>query len=62
MCSVYEPGWMEQHQYRCCKKPFLSIEEIDAGENPPNSKEFLLTVTPPILILKGGIILERFEG
>jgi len=53
---------MEQHQYRRCKNPFLSIEEIDAGENPPNSKEFLLTVTPPILILKDGIILERFEG
>jgi hypothetical protein len=53
---------MEQHQYRSSKNPYLSIEEIDAGENPPNSKEFLLTETPPILILKDGIILERFEG
>ena len=38
------------------------IEEIDAIKNPQYIKEFLLKVTPTIVILKEGILQERFEG
>jgi thioredoxin 1 len=38
------------------------IEEIDAIKNPQYIKEFLLKVTPTIVILKEGILLEQFEG
>jgi thioredoxin 1 len=40
----------------------LIIEEIDAIKNPQYIKEFLLKVTPTIVILKDGILVERFEG
>jgi thioredoxin 1 len=40
----------------------IAIEEIDAIKNPQYIKEFQLTVTPTIVILKEGTILERFEG
>jgi thioredoxin 1 len=39
-----------------------TIEEIDAIKNPQYIKEFLLKVTPTIVILKEGTLLERFEG
>ena len=40
----------------------IAIEEIDAIKNPQYIKEFLLKVTPTIVILKEGTLLERFEG
>jgi len=40
----------------------ITIEEIDAIKNPQYIKEFLLKVTPTIVILKEGTLLERFEG
>jgi thioredoxin 1 len=39
-----------------------TIEEIDAIKNPQYVKEFLLKVTPTMVILKEGTLLERFEG
>jgi len=38
------------------------IEEIDAIKNPQYIKEFLLKVTPTIVILKEGTLMEWFEG
>jgi thioredoxin 1 len=40
----------------------ITIEEIDAIKNPQYIKEFLLKVTPTIVVLKEGSVLERFEG
>jgi thioredoxin 1 len=40
----------------------IIIEEIDAIKNPQYIKEFLLKVPSTIVILKGGTLLERFEG
>jgi thioredoxin 1 len=40
----------------------ITIEEIDAIKNPQYIKEFLLKVTPTMVILKEGTLLERFEG
>jgi len=40
----------------------LTIEEIDAVKNPQYIKEYQLTATPTILILKDEKIMERFEG
>jgi thioredoxin 1 len=40
----------------------LTIEEIDAVENPQYIKEYHLKVTPTIIILKDGVERERFEG
>jgi thioredoxin 1 len=40
----------------------IAIEEIDAIKNPQYIKEFLLKVTPTIVILKEGTLMERFEG
>jgi thioredoxin 1 len=40
----------------------ITIEEIDATKNPQYIKEFQLKVTPTIVILEEGILLERFEG
>ena len=40
----------------------ITIEEIDAIKNPQFIKEYLLKVTPTIVILKEGTLLERFEG
>jgi len=44
------------------KKLNITIEEIDAIKNPESIKEFGLKVTPTIVILKDGNLLERFEG
>jgi len=40
----------------------IPIEEIDAVKNPDLIKEFGLKVTPTIVILRDGILKERFEG
>ena len=40
----------------------ITIEEIDAIKNLQYIKEFLLKVTPTMVILKEGTLLERFEG
>ena len=40
----------------------ITIEEIDAIKNPQYIREFLLKVTPTIVILKEGTLQERFEG
>lgn len=40
----------------------ITIEEIDATQNPQCITEFQLKVTPTIVILKEGILLERFKG
>jgi thioredoxin 1 len=66
MC-FYQPGCMgcmEQTPINTevAKTLNLIIEEIDAIKNPQYIKEFLLKVTPTIVILKDGILVERFEG
>jgi thioredoxin 1 len=63
----YQPGCMgcmEQTpiNIEVAKALNFIIEEIDAIKNPQYIKEFLLKVTPTIVILKEGILLERFEG
>jgi len=40
----------------------ITIEEIDAVENPQYVKEYQLKVTPTILVLVDTIVKERFEG
>jgi thioredoxin 1 len=40
----------------------LTIEEIDAVENPQYIKEYTLKVTPTIILIQDGIVRERFEG
>ncbi len=40
----------------------LTIEEIDAIKNPQYVRQFQLKVTPTIVILKEGILQQRFEG
>ncbi len=40
----------------------ITIEEIDAIKNSNYIKEFQLKVTPTIVLLKEGTVLERFEG
>ncbi|MFA4861088.1 thioredoxin family protein [Methanoregula sp.] len=40
----------------------LKIEEIDAVKNPQYIKEYQLTATPTILVIKDGMVMERFEG
>jgi thioredoxin 1 len=66
MC-FYQPGCMgcmEQTPINTevAKTLNLIIEEIDAIKNPQYIKEFQLKVTPTIVILKDGILVERFEG
>ncbi len=63
----YQPGCMgcmEQTPINTevAKALNLIIEEIDAIKNPQYIREFLLKVTPTIVILKEGTLLERFEG
>jgi len=57
-------GCMEQTPINTevAKKLSLTIEEIDAIKNPQYIREFLLKVTPTIVILKDGVLMERFEG
>jgi len=40
----------------------ITIEEIDATKNTRYIDEFNLKVTPTIVILKDGILQQRFEG
>jgi thioredoxin 1 len=63
----YQPGCMgcmEQSPINTevAKALNLTFEEIDAIKNPQYIGEFLLKVTPTIVILKEGILMERFEG
>jgi len=65
--SFYQPGCMgcmEQAPINAelAKSFNITIEEIDAIKNPHYIREFQLKVTPTIIVLKDGIILQRFEG
>jgi thioredoxin 1 len=40
----------------------VTIEEIDAVQNPQYIKDYNLKVTPTIVLLKDGEVRERFEG
>jgi len=67
MICFYQPGCMgcmEQTPINTevGKALNITIEEIDAIKNPQFIKEYLLKVTPTIVILKEGTLLERFEG
>jgi thioredoxin 1 len=63
----YQPGCMgcmEQTPINTevAKSLNITIEEIDATKNPDYIREFQLKVTPTIVILKDGLVKERFEG
>ncbi len=63
----YQPGCMgcmEQTPINAevAKSLNIPIEEIDATKNPHYISEFQLKVTPTIVILKDGILQQRFEG
>ena len=63
----YQPGCMgcmEQTPINgeVVKSLNIVIEEIDAIKNPQHIREFQLKVTPTIVILKDGLLMERFEG
>jgi thioredoxin 1 len=63
----YQPGCMgcreqEPINREVEKVTGLTIEEIDAVENPQYIKEYQLKVTPTIILLQDGTIRERFEG
>ncbi len=63
----YQPGCMgcmeQQPINREVEKALgLTIEEIDAVENPQYIKDYQLKVTPTIILLQDGIVRERFEG
>jgi thioredoxin len=65
--SFYQPGCMgcmEQAPINAevAKSLNITIEEIDAIQNPHYIREFQLKVTPTIIILKNGILQQRFEG
>jgi thioredoxin 1 len=65
--SFYQPGCMgcmEQTPINAevAKSLNITIEEIDATKNPRNIDEFQLKVTPTIVVLKDGKVLQRFEG
>jgi thioredoxin 1 len=57
-------GCMEQTPINeeVAKSLNIDIEEIDAIKNPQYIREFQLKVTPTIVILKDGLLMERFEG
>jgi len=57
-------GCMEQTPINeeVAKSLNITIEEIDAIKNPQYIREFQLKVTPTIVILKDGLLMERFEG
>jgi thioredoxin 1 len=40
----------------------ITIEEIDAVKNPHYIKEYQLKATPTILVIRDGVVKERFEG
>lgn len=40
----------------------VPIEEIDAVKHPHYVREYALTATPTILIIRDGTVAERFEG
>jgi len=40
----------------------VKIEEIDAVKNPQYVRDYLLKVTPTIVIVKDGEVKERLEG
>jgi thioredoxin 1 len=65
--SFYQPGCIgcvEQTPINTevAKALHITIEEIDAIKNPHYIREFLLKVTPTIVILNEGILQKRFEG
>jgi thioredoxin 1 len=63
----YQPGCMgcmEQTPINAevARSLNITIEEIDAIKNPDYIREFQLKVTPTIVILKDGLVKERFQG
>jgi thioredoxin 1 len=57
-------GCREQDPINREVEKFLSItiEEIDAVENPQYIKDYQLKVTPTIVLVQDGTVRERFEG
>jgi len=57
-------GCMEQSPINAevAKSLNITIDEIDAIKNPQYIREYQLKVTPTIIILKDGLLMERFEG
>jgi thioredoxin 1 len=67
LICFYQPGCMgcmEQTPINAevARSLNVTIEEIDAVINPQYIREFQLKVTPTIVILKDGLLQERFEG
>ena len=63
----YQPGCMgcreqEPINREVEKALSLTIEEIDATQNPQYIKEYQQKVTPPIVVIQDGTVRERFEG
>ena len=63
----YQPGCMgcreqEPINREVEKALSLTIEEIDATQNPQYIKEYQLKVTPTIVVIQDGTVRERFEG
>jgi thioredoxin 1 len=63
----YQPGCMgcmeqEPINREVEKALNITIEEIDAVENPQHIRDYHLKVTPTIIIVQDGIARERFEG
>jgi thioredoxin-like negative regulator of GroEL len=40
----------------------VTIEEIDAVQNPQSIKDYQLKVTPTIVLVQDSTVLEQFEG
>jgi thioredoxin 1 len=57
-------GCMEQAPINAevAKKLGITIEEIDAIQNPKYVSEYHLKATPTLLVLVDGVIKDRFEG
>jgi thioredoxin len=63
----YQPGCMgctdqEPINREVEKLLSITIEKIDAVENPQYIKEYQLKVTPTIVLVQDGTVRERFEG
>jgi thioredoxin 1 len=63
----YQPGCMgcrdqEPINREVEKLLSITIEKIDAVENPQYIKDYQLKVTPTIVLVQDGNVRERFEG
>lgn len=57
-------GCMEQEPINAevARNLKIRIEEIDAVKNPHYISEYQLKATPTILVLRDGVVKERYEG